>query len=48
VIAYRAMLDVSVELIRYVKRLLRKECKIRRKGSSRALTCWYQAVFAIA
>jgi hypothetical protein len=49
VIAYPAMLDVSIELIRYVASLLRKERKARgtRKGS-RALTCWFHAVFAIA
>jgi hypothetical protein len=49
VIAYPAMLDVSVELIRYVAGLLRTERKTRgTRTSSRALTCWYQAVFAIA
>jgi hypothetical protein len=43
------MLDVSLELIRYVAGLLRKERKVRgtRKGS-RALTCWFQAVFVVA
>jgi hypothetical protein len=49
VIAYRAMLDVSRDLIRFVARLLRTERKARdtRKGT-RVLTCWVQAVFAIA
>lgn len=48
-IAYPAMLDVSCDLIRFVARLLRAERKARgtRRGT-RALTCWYQAVFAIA
>lgn len=48
-IAYPAILDVSVELIRYVAGLLRAERKARRtRKDSRALTCWFQAVFAIA
>jgi hypothetical protein len=43
------MLDVSVDLIRYVAGLLRKERKARgTRTGSRALTCWYQAVFAVA
>jgi hypothetical protein len=49
VISYPAMLDVSVELIRFVVRLLRTERKVRgTRKSTRALTCWHQAVFAIA
>jgi hypothetical protein len=49
VIAYRAMLDVSRDLIGLVTRLLRTKRKARgtRKGT-RVLTCWVQAVFAIA
>ena len=48
-IAYPAMLDVSRDLIRFVAHLLRMEREARgtRKGT-RALTCWVQAVFAIA
>src|SRR5260370_33496909 len=43
------MLDVSVKLIRYVAGLLRKERKaLGTRKNTRALTCWYQAVFAIA
>jgi hypothetical protein len=49
VIAYPAMLDVSRDLIRYVARLLRQERKVRgTRKDTRALTCWVQAVFAIA
>jgi hypothetical protein len=49
VIAYPAMLDVSPDLIRYVARLLRNERKARgTRTGTRALTCWYQAIFAIA
>jgi hypothetical protein len=49
VIAYPAILDVSVQLVRYVSGLLHTERQARgtRKGS-RALTCWRHAVFAIA
>jgi hypothetical protein len=43
------MLDVSVELIRFVARLLRTERKARgTRKRTRGLTCWYQAVFAVA
>jgi hypothetical protein len=49
VISYPAMLDVSVKLIRFVAGLLRKERKaLGTRKNTRALTCWYQAVFAIA
>jgi DDE superfamily endonuclease len=49
VIAYPAMLDVPVQLVRYVAGLLRTERKARgTRKDSRALTCWRQAVFAIA
>lgn len=46
---YRAILDVPRELIWFVARLLRAERKARdtRKGS-RLLTCYRQAVFALA
>jgi DDE superfamily endonuclease len=49
VIAYPAMLDVSRELIAFVAGLLRTERTERgtRKGTRR-LTCWFQALFAIA
>jgi hypothetical protein len=49
VIPYRAMLDVPPELVRFVAGLLcahRRELGTR-KGT-RILTCWYQAVFALA
>ena len=44
-IAYRAILDVPRELVRYVSRLLAAERRARgtRRGT-RALTCWYQAL----
>jgi hypothetical protein len=48
VIAYRAMLDVPTELVRYVARLLRTER--RRRGTrknTRLATCWKQAVFVL-
>jgi hypothetical protein len=48
VIAYRAMLDVPRELIRYLARLLAAERRAvgTRKGS-RALTCHYQAILVL-
>jgi hypothetical protein len=48
VIAYRAMLDVPRELVRYLSRLLAAERRSRgtRKGT-RALTCWYQALLVL-
>ena len=47
-IAYRAMLDVPRELAQYVGRLLRAERRERgTRKDSRALTCFYQAVFAL-
>jgi hypothetical protein len=49
VIAHPAMLDVSRRLVRFVCSLLRRE-RTRRgtpKGG-RALTCWKQAIFALA
>jgi DDE superfamily endonuclease/Helix-turn-helix of DDE superfamily endonuclease len=48
VIAYRAMLDVPSELVRYVAVLLAAERRARgtRKGT-RALTCFYQAVLVL-
>jgi hypothetical protein len=48
VITYRATLDVSRELVRYVARLLRAERRRRTspKGS-RALTCFWQAVLVL-
>ncbi|MEO3807275.1 transposase family protein [Nonomuraea sp. B1E8] len=48
-IPYPAMLDVPRELVRYVGRLLHAER--RRRGTptgSRRLTCFYQALFALA
>jgi len=49
VIPYRAMLDVPPELVRFVAGLLRAHRRElgTRKGT-RILTCWYQAVFALA
>lgn len=48
VIAYRAMLDVPEELVRYVSRLLAVERRTRgtRRGT-RALTCWRQALMVL-
>ncbi|GAA2349998.1 hypothetical protein GCM10010170_039290 [Dactylosporangium salmoneum] len=48
-IAYRAMLDIPRELVAYVARLLADQRRARgtRRGS-RALTCWRQALFALA
>jgi hypothetical protein len=49
VIAYRAMLDVPTEFVRYVAGLLRAER--RRKGTrrnTRLATCHTQAVFVLA
>ena len=48
-IAYRVMLDVPRELVGYVSKLLAAERRARRtRKGTRALTCWYQAVFALA
>ena len=48
VIAYRAMLDVPVELVRYVARLLAAERRARgTRKNSRALTCYYQALMVL-
>jgi hypothetical protein len=48
VIAYRAMLDVPRELVRYLARLLAAERRARgtRKGA-RALTCHRQALMVL-
>lgn len=47
-IAYRAMLDVPVELVRYVARLLAAERRARgTRKNSRALTCYYQALMVL-
>ena len=47
-LAYRAMLDVPRELVRYLARLLAAERRARgtRRGT-RALTCWYQALLVL-
>ena len=47
-IAYRAMLDVPKELVRYLARLLAAERRAlgTRKGT-RALTCFYQAILVL-
>jgi hypothetical protein len=48
VIAYRAMLDVPRELVRYVSRLLAAERRTRgTRNGTRALTCWYQALMVL-
>jgi hypothetical protein len=48
VITYRAMLDVPRELVGYVSRLLRAERRARgTRTKTRALTCWYQALFVL-
>jgi hypothetical protein len=49
VIAYPAMLDVPRELVTFVATQLRAERRRRgTRAASRALTCWNQAVFALA
>lgn len=47
-IPYRAVLDVPRPLVRFLASLLRAERRARgtRKGT-RALTCWFQALFAL-
>jgi hypothetical protein len=48
VIAYRAMLDVPGELVRYLARLLAAERRARRtRKGSRALTCHRQAILVL-
>jgi hypothetical protein len=48
VIAYRAMLDVPRELVRYLARLLAAERRVlRTRRGSRALTCFYQALLVL-
>lgn len=48
VISYRAILDVPRETVSYVRRLLRAERKRRgTRKNTRALTCWWQAVFGL-
>jgi hypothetical protein len=47
-IAYRAMLDVPTEFVRYLAGLLRAER--RRRGTrknTRLATCWKQALFVL-
>ena len=49
VIAYRVMLDVPRELVCYVSKLLRAERRARRtRKGTRALTCFKQALYALA
>jgi hypothetical protein len=49
VIAYPAMLDVSRDVVRFVGRLLYAERRARRTPrGSRRLTCFHQAIFALA
>jgi DDE superfamily endonuclease/Helix-turn-helix of DDE superfamily endonuclease len=49
VIAYRATLDVPRELVGYVSKLLQAERRDRgTRAGTRALTCWNQALFALA
>ena len=47
-IAYRALLDVPGELVRYLSRLVAAARRARgtRKGT-RALACWYQALLVL-
>ena len=48
-IAYRAVLDVPRDLVRYVARLLAGERRARRtRRRTRALTCGKQALFVLA
>lgn len=47
-IAYRATLDVSVELAQYVAWLLFAErCRRGTRSGTRALTCFWQAVLSL-
>jgi DDE superfamily endonuclease/Helix-turn-helix of DDE superfamily endonuclease len=49
VIAYRAMLDVPTELVRYLTRLLAAERRVvGTRKRTRALTCHYQAILVLA
>jgi hypothetical protein len=49
VIAYRVMLDVSGELLIYVARLLRaRRRELGARNGTRLLTCYRQALFAVA
>ena len=48
-IAYRAMLDVPPELVRYLAKLLGAERRRRRtRKGARVASCWKQAVFVLA
>ena len=48
-ITYRAMLDVPRELVAYLSRLLTAERRARgTRRTTRALTCWYQALLVLA
>jgi hypothetical protein len=48
VIAYRAMLDVPTELVRYLARLLAAERRaVGTRRGTRALTCHYQAILVL-
>jgi hypothetical protein len=48
VIAYRAMLDVPKELVRYLSRLLAAERRaLGTRTGTRALTCFYQAILVL-
>jgi hypothetical protein len=49
VLSYRVILDVPTELARYLARLLRERRReIGTRRGTRALSCWRQAVFALA
>jgi hypothetical protein len=48
VLAYRAILDVPRELVRYLAGLLAAERRARgTRAGTRALTCWYQALLVL-
>jgi hypothetical protein len=49
VLSYRVTLDVPLQLAVFVSRLLAEHrCEIGTRDGTRALTCWKQAVFALA
>ena len=47
-VAYRALLDVPRELVAYLAGLLAAERRARgTRAGTQALSCWWQAVFAL-
>jgi hypothetical protein len=49
VLSYRVTLDVPLQLVLFVSRLLAEHRReIGTRDGTRALTCWKQAIFALA